>query len=69
MNGGLFTGFGLPLTIRLMRCATCLVVLAVLLAGCGYRGPLVLPKDKPEAQKPAPKPAQEPADKKPGGDQ
>jgi predicted small lipoprotein YifL len=52
-----------------MRFATCLVVLAVLLAGCGYRGPLVLPKAKPETQKPAPKPAQEPAEKQPGGDQ
>ncbi|MBX3665152.1 MAG: lipoprotein [Burkholderiales bacterium] len=26
-------------------------------AGCGYKGPLYLPKDKPAAVKPAPQPA------------
>jgi len=39
-----------------MRAAISLILLAVLLAGCGYKGPLYLPKPKPEAQKPAPKP-------------
>jgi predicted small lipoprotein YifL len=52
-----------------MRTAILLAVLAVLLAGCGYRGPLYLPKSKPEAQKPAPKPPAEPAEKKNTGEQ
>jgi predicted small lipoprotein YifL len=46
---------------------TTLIVLILLLsvAGCGYKGPLYLPKDKPVAAKPAPvppaaKPAAEP---------
>ena len=51
-----------------MRAAICLVVLAVLFAGCGYKGPLTLPKSKPEAQKTAPKPAAEPVEKKTTGD-
>jgi predicted small lipoprotein YifL len=29
----------------------------ILSAGCGYKGPLYLPKDKPAAAKPAPQPA------------
>jgi len=32
------------------------ILLAVLLAGCGHKGPLYLPKPKPEAQKPDLKP-------------
>jgi predicted small lipoprotein YifL len=52
-----------------MRSAICLVALALLFSGCGYRGPLYLPKSKPEAQKPVPKPAAEPAEKKTPGDQ
>jgi predicted small lipoprotein YifL len=30
------------------------LLVAALLAGCGYKGPLTLPQPKPEAQKPAP---------------
>ena len=48
-------------TIPPMRAAIGLIVLAVLFAGCGYKGPLTLPKPKPEAQKPAATPASEPA--------
>jgi len=51
-----------------MRSAICLILLAVLVAGCGYRGALYLPKSKPEALKPAPKPAPEPAEKKDTGE-
>lgn len=40
-----------------MRAAICLALLAVLSTGCGNKGPLYLPKSKPEAQKPAQKPA------------
>ena len=39
-----------PSTI--MRAAIFLIVLAVLASGCGYKGPLYLPKPKPEAVKP-----------------
>ena len=42
-----------------MRAAIFLIVLAVLASGCGYKGPLYLPKPKPDASKPAPKPAPE----------
>jgi len=45
------------------------ILLAVLLAGCGHKGPLYLPKPKPEAQKPASKPAPAQDDRKPAGDQ
>jgi len=48
-----------------MRILPLLIALAVLLAGCGYKGPLVLPKPKPAAQKPAP-PAAQQEEKKPG---
>jgi predicted small lipoprotein YifL len=41
------TSFSLPLL------ALCLI----LSAGCGYKGPLYLPKDKPAPAKPAPQPA------------
>ncbi len=40
----------------LMRAAFCLVVFAVLVSGCGYKGPLYLPAPKEQAAKPAPKP-------------
>ena len=40
-----------------MRAAISLILLAVLLAGCGHKGPLYLTKPKPEAQKPDLKPA------------
>ena len=43
---------GLPFTILPMRALLALIALAVLLAGCGNKGPLYLPKPKPGAQKP-----------------
>ena len=47
--------------IFVMRAIVSSLVLAALLAACGYKGPLYLPKPKPEAQRPAsPAPAQEP---------
>jgi predicted small lipoprotein YifL len=36
-----------------------LILLAAMLGGCGHKGPLTLPKPKPDAQKPAPE-AQKP---------
>jgi predicted small lipoprotein YifL len=48
-----------------MRAVYLLIALAVLLAGCGYKGPLTLPKPKTEARKPAPAPATQPEEKKP----
>ena len=39
-----------------MRALLPLIVLAVL-AGCGNKGPLYLPKPKPDAKKPAAQPA------------
>ncbi len=39
-----------------MRALLPLIVLA-LLAGCGHKGPLYLPKPKPDAKKPAAQPA------------
>lgn len=48
-----------------MRALISLIALAALLAACGYKGPLYLPKPKPEAQKPAPPPAPQQDDKKP----
>ena len=36
-----------------MRLVVSLLLTAVLLAACGYKGPLFLPKPKPEAQPPA----------------
>ena len=47
-----------------MRTLLSLMALAVLLAGCGHKGPLYLPKSKPEAQKPALKPAPAPVENK-----
>jgi len=58
----LFTGNSLPLTIAVMRALLLLVACVFVLSACGYRGPLYLPKPKPEAQKPAP--ANPPAPKK-----
>jgi predicted small lipoprotein YifL len=34
-----------------------ILFLIPLFTGCGYKGPLYLPKDKPAASKPAPQPA------------
>ena len=51
-----------------MRNTLITILVAALLTGCGYKGPLYLPKPKPEAQKPAPKPAPAQDDKNPAGD-
>lgn len=48
-----------------MRAPFMLIILAALLAACGYKGPLYLPPEKPEAQAPAPQPAPENEKKKP----
>lgn len=50
-----------------MRDTLILILLAALLTGCGYKGPLYLPKPKPEASKPAPNPAPEQDGEKSGG--
>lgn len=52
-----------------MRHPLITVLVAALLAGCGYKGPLYLPKPKPVAQNPAPKPAPAQDDKKPESEQ
>ena len=57
VHGSLFTAF--------MR-SLWLIALAVSIAGCGYKGPLYLPKPKPEAQKPVPAPAAQPAEERSG---
>ena len=51
-----------------MRALLSLIVLVALLAACGYKGPLTLPKPKPEAQKPAPPPSSQPDEKKSGSE-
>jgi predicted small lipoprotein YifL len=48
-----------------MRALFTLIILAALLVACGYKGPLYLPPEKPEAQKPAPQPTPEDEKKKP----
>jgi predicted small lipoprotein YifL len=48
-----------------MRVPPMLIALAVL-AGCGYKAPLYLPKPKPGAQQPATPPAPQQEEKKPG---
>jgi predicted small lipoprotein YifL len=52
----LFTGNKLPLTILPMRALASIIVCTLLVAACGYKGPLYLPK--PDAKKAAPAPAQ-----------
>jgi predicted small lipoprotein YifL len=52
-------------TILPMRLLLCLIALAVLVAGCGNKTPLVLPKPKPAEQATAPKPPPEQDGKKP----
>ena len=37
-----------------MRAVVSLLIAILFLAGCGYKGPLYLPKPKPEAQRSAP---------------
>ena len=49
-----------------MRFPLPLIVIAALLAGCGTKGPLTLPKPKPEVQKPAAPAAPQEDEKKPG---
>ena len=46
--------------LQIMRLALSLLLTGVLLAACGYKGPLYLPKSKPEAQRPAPAPVADP---------
>ena len=45
-----------------MRAVITALIVSAMLYGCGYKGPLYLPQDKPEPQaaKPAAKPQQEP---------
>lgn len=51
---------------RVMRIPLLLIVLAGLLPGCGYKGPLYLPDaKKPAQERPAPD-APRPSEKKPG---
>ncbi len=51
-----------------MRPLLSLIALAVLLAGCGYKAPLYLPKPKPGAPSTAPKPPAGQDDRKPASD-
>ena len=51
-----------------MRLLLSLIAFAVLLAGCGTKGALYLPKPKPGAQSTAPKPPAGQDDKKATGD-
>jgi predicted small lipoprotein YifL len=49
-----------------MRTFLALIALAMLLAACGYRGPLYLPPEKPAArEEAAPQPVPEKENKKP----
>lgn len=60
-----------PLPSIPMRALLPLIALAVLLAGCGTKGPLYLPKPKPGTQKPGqptPAPPELPPDDIPLGD-
>jgi predicted small lipoprotein YifL len=50
-----------------MRILIPMVAAALLVAACGYKGPLYLPKSKPEAQKPVVKPAPAQDETKPEG--
>ncbi|HET9404968.1 MAG TPA: lipoprotein, partial [Burkholderiales bacterium] len=63
------TAYRLPFaaTILPMRALLPMIVCALLVAGCGYKGPLYLPKPKSEASKPTPKPAPEQDQKKSEG--
>lgn len=51
-----------------MRLLVPLIALAVLLAGCGYKTPLTLPKPAPDAKTAAQKPPPAENDKKPAGE-
>lgn len=54
------TADALPFTILPMRALLPLIALAMVLAGCGNKGPLYLPKPKPGTQKPGESPAAPP---------
>ncbi len=56
---------------RIMRFSALLILLAVLLEGCGYKGPLFLPQQPPAAQsQPAPQPLpQKPQEQDPDAQQ
>jgi predicted small lipoprotein YifL len=49
-----------------MRALLPLIVSVLFLAACGYKGPLTLPKPKPEAQKPAAPASPKQEEAKPG---
>ena len=49
-----------------MRIMLSFFVVVLFVAGCGYKGPLVLPKPKPEAQKAPPATPTQPGAAKPG---
>ena len=49
-----------------MRTALSSLAAVLVIAGCGYKGPLVLPKPKPAAQQPAPAASAQPDATKPG---
>ncbi len=51
-----------------MRLLLSLIALAVLVAGCGNKTPLTLPKPKPGAQTTAPKPPPDQEGKKPAAE-
>ncbi|MGH8662388.1 MAG: LPS translocon maturation chaperone LptM [Burkholderiales bacterium] len=51
-----------------MHPLTLLIAVAVLLAGCGYKTPLALPKPKPGEKTTAPKPPPAENDKKPASE-
>jgi predicted small lipoprotein YifL len=51
-----------------MHPLTLLIAIVVLLAGCGNKTPLMLPKQKPVEQAPAPKPPPEQENKKPASE-
>lgn len=55
--------------LHAMRALLPLIAVAAIMAGCGYKGPLYLPKPKPGAQQPATPPAQQENEKKSAGDQ
>ncbi|HZM45597.1 MAG TPA: lipoprotein [Burkholderiales bacterium] len=49
-----------------MRIMLSFLVVVLFATGCGYKGPLVLPKPKPAAQQPAPAAPAQPDATKPG---
>ena len=51
-----------------MRITFSSLAIVLLIAGCGYKGPLYLPKPKPAVQQPAPAAPVQPDAAKPGDD-